>query len=687
MKPNGGLLTGGSSFIGRRRELSTARKALTQGRLLTLTGPGGVGKTHLALRIVEHVRGMFRDGVAVVELGTLETGELLEPAVAAALGLHDTGPDPMNALVDYVSGKRMLLVLDNCEHLCVICGRFVDRLLRAAPRLRILVTSRQTLGVYGERVLPVRPLPVPDPGRPPGEIARHDSVRLLESRMAAVLPGFSLAADNAHRVARLAQRLEGVPLAIELAAARLRTMSLDQLLRELDRPIDVLAADTCAALPRHHSVRATTDWSYGLCSPGEQRLWARLSMFPAGVDLDTAESVCSGDGIDAADVLDLLAGLVDKSVVCCERRGSGLRYRMLESLRAYGGERLASSDKDLLRGRYVDHYGDLVRNSRIDRLVPDQLERYRRLQAELPNVRVALEACLSRPPLARAGLDIASTLWCFWLLAGSLIEGRYWLERGLGLVPEPGGIRATALWVDSMLALRQGDLMRALPRLEECLDLARRPGNEAVLPYAIRTAGVAAFSSGDHERGLSLLRESLALHRAGENLDGVMLNLYYAAAYGSVGHPGQAAEFGEELLDMSEKHHAQVSRAYAQLALGVVRWNLGDCRRAEALVTSAAVFTGAVDDRWCLTQCLEVLAWIAGARQDHWRAAGLMGAAHALWQAMGASPERLWYHAAGHERCREQARGALGGRAFATAFRQGTRLGQERAVNYAVAGP
>ncbi|MGP3930081.1 ATP-binding protein [Nonomuraea sp. KM88] len=685
MKSNGGLLTGGASFVGRRRELAMARKALIHGRLLTLTGAGGVGKTRLALQIVEHVKGAYRDGVGVVELGTLETGELLEPAVASALGLRDTGPDPMNVLVDRMSGKRMLLVLDNCEHLRAICARFVDRLLRVAPRLRILVTSRQTLGVYGEQVLTVRPLAVPDPGRPLGEIARHDSVRLLEDRMADVLPGFSLAADNACRVARLAQRLEGVPLAIELAVARLRTMPLDQLIRELDKPIDVLEADTCATLPRHHSVRATTEWSFGLCSAAEQRLWARLSMFPAGADLDTAESVCSGDGIDAGDVLDLLAGLVDKSVLCCERRESGLRYRMLESLRAYGCERLTPSEKDRLRERYVDHHRRLVEDSQIDRMVPDQLERYRRLQVELPNVRVALEACLSTPELTRVGLDTASALWCYWLLAGSLIEGRYWLERGLHLVRECGRIRATALWVDSMLALRQGDLVMALPRLGECLDLARRPGNEAVLPYAIRTAGVAAFSSGDHERGLSLLQESLALHRAGENLDGVMLNLYYASAYGSVGHPERAAEFGEELLTLCEKHHARVSRAYAQLALGVARWNLGDCRRAEALVTSAALFAGEVNDRWCLTQCLEVLAWIAGAREEHGRAAGLMGAAHALWQAMGASPERLWYHAAWHEQCRERARRALGGRAFATAFRQGARLGQDRAVTYAVA--
>jgi non-specific serine/threonine protein kinase len=682
-----GLLTNGTTFVGRRHELSMARRMLFTSRLLTLIGAGGVGKTRLARRVAQTVQGAFQDGVELVELGTLENPDLLEPAVAAALGLRDAAPDPMRLLVDYLSTKRMLLILDNCEHLREACAELVDRLLRGAPRLRILATSRQTLGVYGEQVMTVPSLSVPDSGRTLREIARHDAVRLFVDRAANVLPGFTLNADNMASVARLARRLEGIPLAIELAATRLRTSPLEELARELDERFDVLAADHSAVPPRHRTLRATMDWTFGLCSAAERRLWARLSMFPGGFDLDTAECVCGGDGIACLDVLDLLAGLVDKSVVVSERRDGEMRYRMLESLRAYGHERLAPAEQRLLRSRYVHHYRDLAERHRVDRLVSDQLERYRLLRRELANIRAALQTCLNEPALAQVGLETASAMWSYWLQAGSLAEGRYWLERGLEQVPERGRLRANALWADSMLALRQGDVTAALPPLEECLDLARGPGNEDVLPYAVRTSGVAAFSTGDARRGLALLCESLELHRAVGDMHGVMFNLYFAAAYGSSEDPRRAAAFGEEMLALCERHHALFSRAYGQLALGVARWSLGDWRQAEELVREATEFTGKVGDRWCLTQCVEVLAWVAGTRGDHERAAELLGAAHSLWQAAGAAPERLSYHAAWHERCADEARDALGRRAFECAFRAGEKLGLEQTVAYATGAP
>ncbi|MEV0349159.1 AAA family ATPase [Nonomuraea sp. NPDC050680] len=667
----------GSSFVGRRHELAAARRGLSQARLLTLTGTGGVGKTRLAQRVAETLQGTYKDGVEVVELATLEAGHLLEPVVAGALGLREAGPDPMTALVDHLSNKRMLLVLDNCEHLLDDCARFVTRLLRSAPRVRILATSRQTLSVYGEQVLQISSLSVPGSGHPLSHIARHDSVRLFVERAASVAPGFSLDASNAATVARLAQRLEGIPLAIELAAVQLRALPLEQLARELDERFEVLATGSPAALPRHQTLRATMDWSFRLCSPAERRLWTRLSMFPGGVDLDGAEAVCSGDGISPAEVIDLMTGLVDKSILVCERWAAGLRYRMLESIRAYGCERLSPAEKRVLCRRYIDHYRDLVDRHRIDEIVPDQAERYLLLRQELPNVRVALELCLSEPRLARVGLETASGLGSFWLLAGALTEGRYWLERALELTRTPDSARATALWLDSMLALRQGDLAAAVPRLRECHFLARQPGNEDVLPFAIRTSGVAAFSTGDTQRGLALLEESLALFRAAGDVHGVVLNLYYATAYGSTENPERAVRLGEELLALSEAHHMMVSRGYAQLALGIAVWNLGDYPRADALVRAAAELTDEINDRWCLMQCLEVLAWIAGARGEHERAARMLGAAHSLWQAADASPTRLWYHAKWHERCVAQARDTLGNRAFAAIFRTGARLGVE----------
>ncbi|GAA3467290.1 ATP-binding protein [Nonomuraea roseola] len=664
-------------FVGRRREVSQARQMLSHTRLLTLTGVGGVGKTRLAARVAETLGRTYKDGVETVELATLEAGDLLAPTVAAALGLPEAGPDPATMLVDYLADKRMLLVLDNCEHLLEDCARLVEQLLRGAARLRILVTSRQTLRVSGEQVLVVPSLSVPDHGHQPSDIARHDSVRLFVDRAASVWPGFSLDARNAACLARLAQRLEGIPLAIELAAARLRAVPLEQLTREVEEHFDVVARASPTGLPRHRTLRATMDWSFDLCSPAEQRLWARLSMFPGGTDLDTAEAVCAGDEIDLADVIDLLAGLVDKSVLVGEQGQAGVRYRMLESIRAYGYERLDPSEARALRGRYIDHYRDVVEGHRIDRIVPDQLERYRLLRRELPNVRAALEMCLSEPSTAVEGLETATAMWLYWLLAGSLTEGRYWLERGLDLVPGAVGARAMALWVDSMLALRQGDLAVAMPSLEECHTMARQADNENVLPFAIRTSGLAAFSTGDAPRGLALLEESLALHRATGDIDSVAFNLYYAAVYGSTEDPARAARFGEELLALCETHHASMSCSHAKLALGIAMWNLGDCCRAGALVSEAAEFAQKINDRWTLTQCLEVLAWTAGARGDHERAARTLGAAHALWQVVGTTPARLGYHARWHERCAEQSRRKLGERAFTAAFRDGARHGLE----------
>lgn len=646
---------------------------LSRTRLLTLTGTGGVGKTRLALKVAETVERAYKDGVAVVELATLEAGELLAQTVAAALGLRDIGPDPVTVLVDYLSDKRMLLVLDNCEHLLEDCARLADRLLRGAPRLRILATSRQLIGVSGEQVLEVPALSVPGDSRRTRDIARRDAVRLFMDRAASARPGFSLDASNAACVARLARRLEGIPLAIELATMRLRTVPLEQLTRELEERFDVPAADgSPSALPRHRTLRATMDWSFELCSPAEQRLWARLSMFPGGADLHTVEAVCGGDGIDPAEVIDLVAGLVDKSVLVSEHGRAGVRYRMLESIRAYGGERLEPAETTALRGRYIDHYRDVVDRYRIDRLVPDQIERFMVLHRELPNARAAIELCFSEAATAAEGLETASEMWCYWLLAGSLTEGRYWLERGLELVPESSGARAMALWVDGMLALRQGDLAAATPRLEECHALARQ-GDERVLPLAIRASGVAAFSAGDPQRGLALLEEAHALHSAAGDIDAAGFDLYYATAYGSMVDPARAARLGEEVLALCEAHRAPLSRGHAQLALGIAVWNLGDFLRAETLVGEVAEFTREISDRWGFTQCLEVLAWTACARGDHRRAAWMLGAAHALWQAVGTSPTRLWHQARWHERCVEQAGERLGQRAFRAAFNDGAR--------------
>ncbi|MEV0346201.1 LuxR family transcriptional regulator [Nonomuraea sp. NPDC050680] len=668
------------------------RRMLGHTRLLTLTGTGGVGKTRLAVQAAAALRGAFAHGVELVELATLEDADLLESAVATALGLREQGPCSTTTLVGHLADRRMLLVLDNCEHLLEECALLVDRVLRGAPRLRILATSRQALGVYGEQVLYVPPLSTPDPGEAVRDIARHDAVRLFAERAARAHPGFTVDAANAATVARLSQRLEGIPLAIELAAVRLRTMPLEQLLRELDERFEAPAEGARSALPRHRSLRATLDWSFGLCSAAEQRLWSRLSMFAGGVALEAAEAICSGaeserEDIEKEDVVDLIAGLVDKSVLITTERDAGVYYRMLDSIRSYGREGLGAAEARALARRYVEHYRGEVERHRLDRLSPHQLETFRALQRELPNVRVALDLCFGRAGEASAGLEIASALWVFWIIAGSLTEGRHWLDRGLRLMPEANSARAHALWVDSLLALHQGDLKTALPQLEECQTLARRLGDAPAMAFATQVSGIAAFSRGEPRRGLALLEDARAGHLARGDIDAASVNWFYAAAYGAAEAPELSITLGDRFLALTETHDAQLSRGYALFALGMAAWNQGDWRRAEALMREAAELRNALNDRWGLTQCLEVLAWTACAQGRYERAATILGTAHPLWRAMGASPTLLFPHVRGHEQCMARTREELGGRAFAAAFRQGTRLGLKRSITYAIERP
>lgn len=731
-------------FVGRRHEISEVRRMLPRTRLLTLTGAGGVGKTSLAREVSEIVRDKYRDGVRLAELARIDDADLLAPAVAAALGIRDTSSDPVALLIEHLADKRMLLVLDNCEHLLDACAHLAHRLLRGTRRLRILATSRQSLGVYGEQVLPVPSLPVPLPGDNTRAIARRDAVRLFAQRAAAIRPGFQVDADNARAVARLAQRLDGIPLAIELAAVRLRGTPVEDLVNELDQRLEMAPEDgPGTTLARHQTLRATMDWSYELCSPGERRLWERLSIFPGGVDLETAEAVCAGQSLAHDDVFDLMAGLVDKSILGApteeviapgargvtgprgreeEWRSGTARYHMLEMIRAYGEERLPAADAAALRERYIDHYHQLILRHRVDRVEPGQIDYYRTLTLELPNVRAALDLCFSpsgdtpgdsdtesrgQPDEGRggsgtqghararpggsglgrmeAGLQMVFALWAYWLVAGAVSEGRHWLRRGLGLVTGPSVHRVTGLWADGLLALYQGD-PEAGAIIEECLALARRVGDESALGYAMQITGVKALSDGDAETGLALMEEALARQRALGDVHAVGLTLYLAALFAAGLRPDRAAEYGEELVAICEERNATLFRAYGLYVVGMARWEQGDWRQSEAKIHEVASFYSVVDDRWGLLQCLEMLAWTAGAGGRHERAARLLGAAHHLWRAVPSSPSRLQFQARSHEECAERARRALGARPYAAAFRDGTRSGLPRMITYALEG-
>jgi predicted ATPase/DNA-binding CsgD family transcriptional regulator len=353
-----------TSFVGRRNEVIEAKKMISASRLVTLTGPGGVGKTRLALRVAADVRRAFADGVKLVELSRLRDPVQLAGAVAESLGLReDPGGSSMAVLTDHLRERRMLLVLDNCEHMVEPVAVLTGALLNRCPPLRILTTGREPLGIEGEMTLPVPSLSVPDPRRSysPQELSRFEAVTLFIDRARAKVPGFGITDDNQAAVVEICRRLDGLPLAIELAAVRIRALSAQQIADRLDDRYRLLTAGPRSSPTRQQTLRACIQWSHDLCSPREQLLWARLSIFSGGFRLDAAEGICAGDGLAGEDVLDLVSSLVDKSILMPEEHGPVLRYRMLETIREFGRERLRESGEYAeLYHRHRRWYADLV---------------------------------------------------------------------------------------------------------------------------------------------------------------------------------------------------------------------------------------------------------------------------------------------------------------------------------------
>ncbi|MER5184293.1 AAA family ATPase [Streptomyces sp. NPDC002896] len=684
-----GNLPGEPDLVGRRQELSEAGRLLAAARLLTLTGVAGVGKTRLASRVAEQVREDFPDGVWLVELAPLDNDSLLPQTVAGALGLgYQAAAHPTQLLVDHLRDKRALLVLDNCEHLLTGCALLTDCLLREAPGLRVLATSRQPLRLEGESVMGVEPLPVPAPDVPhhPACLADYAAVRLFALRAEQAVPGFVLGPENLDTVVRLCRRLDGLPLAIELAAVGLRTLTAEQILNRLDQRLEpARGTDTAAAPPRHETLTAAIDWSFDLCSPGERALWARVSVFAGTFDLEAAEEVCSGGGIARDDVLDLVSALVDKSILIRQEEGDRVRYRLLETIRQYGADRLARLGLvPALQRRHRDWSHRLACRAESEWLSPRQEEWLARLRSEHSNLRTALDFSCSDPAQAGPGLEIAAALWPHWICGGHLSEGRHWLGRLLRLAPEETVVRGRALWVDAWLATVQGDTASAQPRLDQCWTLALRLDHPPTQTRCTQHLGGLALYEGDFPRAVRLLQEALAGHRAAGDRNGVVICLYQltmaCALYGDY----RAALFGEECLALCDAAGAQWSRSYALWALGLYTWSQGEPRRGTELVRDALRTRWAVQDGWGMAQCLEVLAWFAASSGQPESSARMLGSADAMWRSIGTSQSGFRHLAAGHEQTAARLLGDLGEQAYEDAFREGAELAPDAAVGCAL---
>lgn len=695
--PRGNLPAETSSFVGRERELSEVRELLAETRLLTLTGPGGCGKTRLALRVSREAAAEFGHGVWWVELASLSDPGLVAQAVARAMGVREVpGRSLLGLLIEHLESGEALLVLDNCEHLIEACAALADALLRGCPGLRILTTSRESLRLYGEVSWLVPPLSGPEEGgRSSEDLARNEAVHLFADRARAVSPGFALADENAEAVARICERLDGMPLAIELAAASIRVLSPHQILRRLDDRFLLLMGGVRTVTPRNRTLRATMDWSYDLLSEEEQALFRRLSVFVGGFTLEAAEEVCSGEDGERGAVLGLLSGLAQKSLLVVVPGGSGSdnRYRMLETIRAYALEKLEASGEEVaIKGRHAAFFLELAEESEPELLGPEKAKWLERLEREHDNSRTALLWFEERGEAERA-LRLGSSLRWF---RGHFAEGR---SRLSALLEMPGAQtrtaeRAKALHVLGVLTCRHAEYADAVGKYaearhyqEEALSIYRELGDKrgtaAALNELARAMGMATEDPSTWEVVRSLNEESLSIYRdLRDDAHGLALTLLYTGISDQIlGNAAAARTFLEESLELFRELENETYVGTSMWFLACTQIDEGNYAAARAHLKEVLETLLPSRYRWFFPRVLEGVAHLAAAEGETARVLRLAGAAAALRAAIGAeeSPAFRVYV----ERRLQRARRALGEKASATAFERGRILTPEAALSEA----
>lgn len=685
----GNLRADVSSFVGRRQATAEVKRALSKARLITLTGVGGVGKSRLALHVGRGVRRAFPDGVWLVELAKLGDAALVEQTVAAALDLRDhSRRDPETVLAEFLEDKHLLLILDNCEHVLDGCGHLAGRLLTVAPRLSVLATSREPLSITGEHLWPVPPLSLPPTNvdaQAPNDT--YDGLALFEDRTAAVVPGFTLDKDNRFAVTQLCRRLDGLPLAIELAAVRMRGLSVGEMLVRLEDRFTFLMGGSRTALPRHQTLRATVEWSFDLCTEPERLLWARCSVFAGDFDLDAAEHVCAGPGLAHPEVVNAVSGLINKSVLTRENSGAKARYRILETLRQYGRERLdEAGDTDPLRRRHRDYYLHLAEQADANSCGPRQYECGERLRVERANLFTALDYCVTVPGQERDGLRLGAALWFYWIASGFVRDGRYWLDRALQADPAPSRDRARALWINGWIACLQGDYQAGLALLEESRDLAQELGNETELTYATQYLGWAKMMAGDLPQAIPLLDHVLARHRASSRWTAPALTIFAirAMAAGQVGDTERAMDLLDECRNICAALGERWALSWTSCTVGITWWAAGNPRQASAHLCDSLRVKCDVTDQLGYPFCVDLLSWVAAADGDWIRAAILQGATDTMWEPIGIP---LWGFAPLIDQGKEErtrTREALGERVYQTAAQQGAGMPPEEVIAYAL---
>jgi len=668
-----------SGFVGRAAELGRARALLRESRLVTITGTGGVGKTRLAVRVAGEAADAFRDGTHLIELSGVRDPGLLTYTVAAELTLAELSNAQsdqgslLDTLLGFIRDRELLLVLDTCEHLIDACAALADTILRAAPGVTILATSRQPLDAPGEAILQLSPLPVPDlDGDSAGQA---DAVELFAQRAAAAVPGFGVTPENLADVITVCRRLDGIPLAIELATVRLRALPLRQMAERIDDRLRLMTGGRRTGTPRHQTLRAAIEWSYSLCTPTEQLLWARLSVFAGGFDIAAAEAVCAGGELGRHEIVPTLISLVDKNVLGRDRAPEpGLPddaapvepgFRMLDTIREFGAERLrltatravsrrrpvawapaqglarwngdVGQSEAAVRRRFIAHY--LALAERFEREpTAGQVGQYRRLRREHANLRAAFDYALGLPGNEGAAVVLATSLFVYWRISGLLREAEYWLDQALDRCPMGSVVRARVLSTRGYVRTLLGDFANGRADAEAAIEMAAVFSDLAAAGRAHSTLHrVLTYSGNLAEAQAEADAAASCLTSAGDTLALAQLDLVEAMLRVQEGELERSCESAARGLDRLPEEEVWC-RAYLFGMLSLGLFLRGDFDRAWPSARRSLEMQSELHEDVGIAFGLGTLAFIAAGQGRYERASWLFGASAPLWERSG-----RWY--------------------------------------------
>jgi len=641
-----------TSFIGREKEMQEVKRLLGTTHLLTLTGTGGTGKTRLSVQVAADLLDQFPDGVWLIELATIDDPAQVAATIAAPLRVREEPDEEMLVtMTNFLRTKKIMLILDNCEHLIAECARIAETLLRACPGLQILASSREPLGIAGERTWPVPSLSIPDGwreeirgDRAAERLTAYESVRLFIDRATAVRPAFKVTNENAPFVAEICWRLDGIPLAIELAAARIRVLSIDQIASRLNDQFRLLTGGSRTALPRQQTLRALIDWSYDLLTEQERILLRRLSAFAGGRSLEAVEAVCSDDKLQDWEIIDVLTSLVDKSMVTVERHpGKEPRYTFLESVWDYGREKLTEAgEMEMMRRRHLEYYLKIALEAAPELIGPRQFAALESLQPDYYNFRYALDSSLEVEGLAPSGLQLAVALGRFWEIRSMLVEGRELLASILAHPANAGRTpaRAAGLGLAGRLAWLADRIEEGAADTTESMAIYRELGDEqgiaAIgLDLALYKMDTRQFYEA---KALTAEVEEIAVRLKDKRLLAGVRRVQGMEATVEQRHRDALASWEESLALFKELGDIWF-QGILQWAVGVASTVLGDYENARARFRECLNGAWALGNRWAVAYPLEAFAALAVAEGAFDRAARLLGAAEALRSEFGMSTE------------------------------------------------